>query len=113
MASMWLLNRIALLAYRLLERQGRQHGLQLTTRQLIQRLETVALIETHCRDGSCLRRLTPLTPEVVLILQLVAEALEELMTSPAVGRMPMLAAGPSPSPPPPFPDQEARMSRLC
>jgi len=112
-ASMLLLNMIALLAYSLLERQARQHGLQLTTRQLIKRLETVTLIETHCRDGSCLRRLTPLTPDVVLILQLVADALEELVTSPAVRSMPLLTTGPSASSPPPFPDQEALMRRRC
>lgn len=59
-ASMLLLNMVALLAYSLLERQIRQQGLHLTTRQLIKRLEPLTLIETHCHDGSCLRRLTPL-----------------------------------------------------
>ncbi|MCP4360906.1 MAG: transposase, partial [Chloroflexi bacterium] len=53
-ASMLWLNMIALLAYSLLERQIRQQGLQLTTRELIKRLETVGLIETHCHDGSYL-----------------------------------------------------------
>ena len=98
-ASMLLLNMIALLAYSLLERQVRRHGLQLTTRQLIKRLETLTLIETHCHDGSRLRRLTPVEPEVALILQLVAEALQELTASPAMSKMPLLAAGSSePSP---------------
>jgi len=92
-ASMLLLNMIALLAYSLLERQVRQHGLQLTTRQLIQRLETLTLIETHCRDGSCLRRLAPVEPEVALILQLVAAALSELLASPAISKVPGLSAG--------------------
>jgi hypothetical protein len=104
---------IALLAYGLLERQARQQGLQLTTRQLIKRLERVTLIETHCRDGSCLRRLTPLTPEVALILRLVGEALEELVASPAGRSTPRLTARPSAPPPSPFPDQGALMSRLC
>ncbi len=112
-ASMLLLNMIALLAYSLLERQTRQQGLPLTTRQLIKRLETLTLIETHCYDGSCLRRLTPVTPEVALILQLVAEALEELLTSPAIRRTPLLTTGFSASSPPPLPDQEALMNRLC
>jgi transposase len=112
-ASMLLLNMIALLAYSLLERQARQQGLQLTTRQLIKRLERVTLIETHCRDGSCLRRLTPLTPEVALILRLVGEALEELVASPAGRSTPRLTARPSAPPPSPFPDQGALMSRLC
>ena len=98
-ASMLLLNMIALLAYSLLERQVRRHGLQLTTRRLIKRLETLTLIETHCHDGSCLRRLTPVEPEVALILQLVAEALQELMASPAMSKMPLLAAGSSESSP--------------
>jgi len=53
------------------------------------------LIETHCHGGSFLRRLTPVEPEVALILQLVAEALQELMASPAMSKMPLLAAGSS------------------
>jgi hypothetical protein len=100
-ASMLLLNMIALLAYSLLERQVRQQGLQLTTRQIIKRLETLTLIETHGHDGSCLRRLTPLEPEVVCILQLVAQVLDDLFTSPAIRLMPLLPAAangpPSPS----------------
>lgn len=91
-ASMLLLNMIALLAYSLLERQTRQQGLQLTTRQLIKRLETLTLIETHCRDGSCLRRLTPLEPEVACILQLVAQVLDDLFTTPAIRLRPLLPA---------------------
>ncbi len=91
-ASMLLLNMIALLAYSLLERQMRQNGLQLTTRELIKRLETVSLIETHCHDGSCLRQLTPVEPEIALILELVGEALQKLTASPAMSKMPLLAA---------------------
>lgn len=90
-ASMLFLNMVALLAYSLLERQVRQHGLQLTTRQLIQRLETVTLIETCCHDGSCLRRLTPIDPEVACLLQLVAQALDELIATPAIRWMPLLS----------------------
>lgn len=98
-ASMLLLNMVALLAYSLLERQVRQQGLQLTTRQLIKRLETLTLIETRCRDGSCLRRLTPLEPEVACILQLVAQVLDDLLTTPAIRLMPLLPAS-SYEPPP-------------
>jgi transposase len=98
-ASMLLLNMIALLAYSLLERQIRQHGLQLTTRELIKRLETVSLIETHCHDGSCLRRLTPIDPAVALILELVGEALQELINSPAISKMPLLTANVAKPPP--------------
>lgn len=99
-ASMLLLNMIALLAYSLLERQVRQQGLQLTTRQIIKRLETLTLIETHCHDGSCLRRLTPLEPEMAAILQLVAQVLDDLFTTPAIRLRPLLpaAANGSPSP---------------
>jgi len=89
-ASMLLLNMIALLAYSLLERQVRQHGLQLTARQLIRKLETLTLIETHCRDGSRLRRLAAVEPEVALILHLVAEVLAELMHSPAFSKVRLL-----------------------
>ena len=81
-ATALLLNMIALLAYSLLERQMRQTGLQLTTRQLIKRLEGLTLIETVCHDGSSLRRMTPIEPAVSLILQLVAEALDDLMEAP-------------------------------
>ena len=97
-ASMLLLNMLALLAYSLLERQVRQQGLQLTTRQLIRRLQDLTLIETHCRDGSCLRRLTPLDPALVILLQLVAEALTELLHTPAIPKQPVLPAGAGPRP---------------
>jgi transposase len=78
-AAMLLLNMIALLAYSLLERQLRQQGLQLTTRQLIRRLQDLSLIETRFIDGSCMRRLTPLDPECLTILPLVLAALESLI----------------------------------
>lgn len=101
-ASMLWLNMVALLAYSLLERQVRQAGLALTTRQLIKRLETLAVIETHCRDGSCLRRLTPLEPEVACILRLVAHVLDDLLTAPAISKMPRLPTA-SAWPPPLLP----------
>jgi transposase len=92
-ASMLLLNMLALLAYSLLERQMRQQGLQLTTRQLIKRLENLVVIETVCHDGSCLRRLSPVDPACETILQLVALALDELMQATAIYRtQPMLPA---------------------
>jgi len=91
-ASMLLLNMLALLAYSLLERQVRQAGLPLTTRQLIKRLETLTLIETQCRDGSSLRRLTPVEPEVAAILQLVASVLDDLLATPTIPLIPLLPA---------------------
>jgi transposase len=57
-----LINMIALLAYSLLERQMHQSGLNLTTRRLIEKLDNLHLIETSYLDGSCQRRLSPITP---------------------------------------------------
>ena len=51
----------------------------MTTRQLIQRLERLTLIETRCWDGSRLQRLTPIEPELITILLQVAVALDEMM----------------------------------
>lgn len=109
-ASMLFLNMVALLAYTLLERQSRQQGLQLTTRQIIKRLEKLTLIETLCRDGSTLRRLTPLDPDLVGIVQLVAQALDELFTTPAIRHRPLLPAW---SQPPPAPSPSLSEARLC
>lgn len=92
-ASMLFLNKVALLAYSLLERQVRQTDLALTTRQIIKRLETLTVVETHCHDGSCLRRLTPIEPEIARLLQLVAEVLDELIASPVINKMPLLLPG--------------------
>ena len=78
-AAMLLLNMLALLAYSLLERQMRQQGLSLTTRQLIRKLEQLSLIETRCHDGSRLYRLTPISSECQYLLELVAVALNELL----------------------------------
>lgn len=89
-ASMLLLNMLALLAYSFLERQTRQQGLNLTTRQLIKRLEPLTLIETHCHDGSCLRRLTPLDPALLPLLDLVALALADLFQATPLSRLAFL-----------------------
>jgi transposase len=97
-ASMLMLNMLALLAYTLLERQTRQQGLQLTTRQLIKRLQNLTLIETHCHDGSRLHRLTPLDPDLTAILNLVAFALEDLMQTPPTSKQPLLPTSTSPTP---------------
>jgi len=105
-ASMLMLNMLALLAYSLLERQLRQQGLQLTTRQLIKRLQHLSLIETHCHDGSCLRRLTPVDPAISLILQLVAVALDDLVQATLVSRQPLLSVATSAAP-------SAYLPRLC
>jgi transposase len=96
-AAMLLLNMIALLAYSLLERQLRQQGLPLTTRQLIRQLQDLALIETRFIDGSCMRRLTPLDPACLTILPLVLAALESLIEQ-AVPAQPNAALPGSPTP---------------
>lgn len=80
-ASMLFINLVALLAYTLLQRQIQQQGLQMTTRRLIQRLDQLTLIETRCWDGSRLQRLTPIDPDLLAILQLLAVALDEMMQS--------------------------------
>jgi transposase len=105
-ASMLMLNMLALLAYSLLERQLRQQGLQLTTRQLIKRLQRLTLIETHCHDGSRLRRLTPVDPALTLILQLVAVALDDLLQATTVSRQPLLPTPTSSAP-------TSHLPRLC
>lgn len=97
-AAMLLLNMIALLAYSLLERQLRQQGLQLTTRQLIRRLQDLTLIETRFIDGSCMRCLTPLDPECLAILPLVLAALESLIEQAVPAQQPVAALSGAPPP---------------
>ena len=61
--AMLLINMLALLVYSLLEREMRHKGLPLTTRRLIEQLESLTVIETECVDGSVLYRLTPVSQE--------------------------------------------------
>jgi transposase len=61
--ALLLINLLALLVYNLLEREMRQRGLPLTTRHLIEQLEHLTVIETHCWDGSVVSRLTPVNDE--------------------------------------------------
>jgi hypothetical protein len=76
--AMLLINMLALLTYSLLERQVRQSGIQMTARAIIETLETLDVIETHCRDGSCLSRLTPINEDQVELLLALADILEDL-----------------------------------
>ena len=87
-STMLFVNMVALLAYTLLQRQLQQQGLHMTTRRLIQRLEQLTLIEPRCWDGSVLRRLTPLDPDLVALLQLVATALDDLVQAVAPAEQP-------------------------
>jgi hypothetical protein len=94
-ATMLWINMLALLAYTVLQRQVRQQGLQMTTRRVIQQLEPLTLIETHCWDGSTLRRLAHVEPDLLSLLHLVAVALEALVQTAAPTTQPqhLLAAG--------------------
>lgn len=69
--AMLLLNMVALLAYTLLERQARQAGLALTTRRIIERLDSLSVIETQAVDGSVCYRLTPLSPEQAELIEVL------------------------------------------
>ena len=76
--AMLLINMLALLAYSVLERQARQGGLQVTTRHIIEKLESLEVVETHCLDGSCLVRLAPVDEEQAVLLSVLAQVLSEL-----------------------------------
>lgn len=90
--AMLLVNMLALLAYSLLERQVQQAGLHVTTRRIVAQLETVTVIETHCHDGSVLRRLTPLTAEQGALLTILAVLLAQIAL---IDLMPTLPAPPA------------------
>jgi transposase len=76
--AMLLINMLALLAYSLLERQVRQNGLQMTTRRIIEKLDSLDVIETLCWDGSLLYRITPVDKEQAMILEILAHFLADL-----------------------------------
>jgi transposase len=76
--AMLLINMLALLAYSLLERLVRQGGLQITTRRIIAKLQSLEVVESLCWDGSRLLRLVPIDEEQLAILQLLAHILAEL-----------------------------------
>lgn len=92
-STMLFLNMIALLAYTILQRQMQQRGIQLTTRRLIQRLEPLTIIETTCWDGSSLRRLTPDDPDLLILLELVAGALNDLVQAAIPAHQPKALLG--------------------
>jgi transposase len=91
--AMLLINMIALLAYSLLEREVQRQGLGYTARQVREKLESLAVIETHCWDGSVLYRLTPVNEEQYELLVALASILAEL-TIPRF--RPAVPAGPRP-----------------
>lgn len=69
--AMLMLNMVALLAYTLLERQAWPAGRAFTTRRIIERLEPLTVIETHCPDGSTCYRLTPTTQEQAELIEVL------------------------------------------
>jgi transposase len=79
--GMLLIHMLALLTYSLVERQVRQNGLQTTTRRVIEKLETLDVIETLCWDGSSLYRVVPVDEEQALLLEILARVLAELRHS--------------------------------
>ena len=76
--AMLLVNMLALLAYSLLERQAHQNGLQITTRQIIAKLQSLDVVVTTCHDGSQLYRLAPIDDEQATLLQVLADVLADL-----------------------------------
>ena len=76
--AMLLVNMLALLAYSLLERQVRHNGLQITTRQIIAKLQSLDVVVTHCWDGSQLHRLVPIDDEQAALLQVLTDVLADL-----------------------------------
>ena len=76
--AMLLLNMLALLAYSVLERQTRRHGLQMTTRRIIEKLQTLDVVETNCWDGSRLLRLVPVDEEQMILLDVLDRVLTDL-----------------------------------
>jgi transposase len=77
-AGMLLINMLALLTYSLLERQSRQTGWQITTRRIIETLDSLDVIETLCWDGSVLYRIVPVDEEQAAPLEVLAQVLTDL-----------------------------------
>jgi transposase len=76
--ALLLVNMLALLVYRLLEREMHNKGLPLSTRRLIEQLENLTVIETYCWDASVLYRLTPASEEQRLLIAFLSHIVTEL-----------------------------------
>jgi hypothetical protein len=76
--GMLLINMVALLTYSLLERLSRQNGWQMTTRRIIETLDSLDVIETLCWDGSSLYRIVPLDEEQAVLLEILTLVLTDL-----------------------------------
>jgi transposase len=82
--GMLLINMLALLAYSLVQRQVQQAGWHITTRQIINKLASVDIIETHCWDGSVSFRLVPLDPEQSALFEVLTQVLTDLRLAPGM-----------------------------
>jgi transposase len=76
--GMLLINMLALLTYGLLERQARQNGWQMTTRRIIEMLDSLDVVETLCWDGSLLYRIVPVDENQAALLEILAQVLADL-----------------------------------
>jgi hypothetical protein len=75
--AMLLVNLIALLVYSLLERQAEQHGLSLTTRQIIYKLSTLQVQQIEAWDGSCVWSWHETTDGQLMLLTTLLLALDD------------------------------------
>lgn len=78
-SSMIFINMVALLAYNMLQHQVQQHGLLITTRQIIAKLDNLVVVETLYLDGSCSRRMTDVEPELLYMLAFISVALNSMV----------------------------------
>jgi transposase len=78
--AMLMLNMLALLAYTILERQARQAGLALTTRRIIEHLDSLTVIETQAQDGSVFYRLTPVSQEQATLIEALRHSFPSQVT---------------------------------
>jgi len=76
--AMLLINMIALLTYSLLERQMATYGIHLTTQNLLRKLSSLTMIETHCHDGSILFGLTVIDQEQKQLLEVLTQILADI-----------------------------------
>lgn len=78
-SSMIFINMVALLAYNMLQHQAQQHGLLITTRQIIAKLDNLVVVETLYLDGSCSRRMTTIDPELLYMVACISFALNSMV----------------------------------
>jgi hypothetical protein len=75
--------------------------LVLTTRRIIEQSETLTIIETHCWDGSLMRRLTPVDAEQAELLAALAQLLAGVLSPHSRPALPSAAERTTPECQPP------------